>query len=33
MLGAEIDFIILEYDETAGISIGSRVDAMKLEVN
>ena len=30
MKGAEKDFIILEYDETAGISIGSRVDAMKL---
>ena len=29
MLDAEIDFIILEYDETAGISIGSRVDAME----
>ena len=30
MLGAEIDFIVLEYDEVASIAIGSRVDAMKL---
>ena len=30
MLGAEIDFIILEYDEVANIAIGSRIDAMKI---
>ena len=30
MQGAEIDFIILEYDEVANIAIGSRIDAMKL---
>ncbi len=30
MLGAEIDFIILEYDTMANIAIGSRIDAMKL---
>lgn len=30
MLGAEIDFIILEYDEVANIAIASRIDAMKL---
>lgn len=30
MLGAEIDFIILEYDEVANIAIGSRKDAMEL---
>lgn len=30
MLGAEIDFIVLEYDEVASIAIGSRIDAMKL---
>ena len=30
MLGAEIDFIIIEYDEVANIAIGSRIDAMKL---
>lgn len=30
MIGAEIDFIILEYDEVANIAIGSRKDAMKL---
>ena len=30
MLGAEIDFIVLEYDEVANIAIGSRIDAMKL---
>lgn len=30
MLGAEIDFIILEYDKVANIAIGSRIDAMKL---
>ncbi len=30
MLGAEIDFIILEYDKVANIAIASRIDAMKL---
>ena len=30
MLGAEIDFIILEYDEISNIAIGSRLDAMEL---
>lgn len=30
MLGAEIDFIVLEIDETSSIAIASRVDAMKL---
>lgn len=30
MLGAEIDFIILEFDEVANIAIGSRIDAMKI---
>lgn len=30
MLGAEIDFIVLEYDEVASIAIGSRIEAMKL---
>lgn len=30
MLGAEIDFIILEYDVEGNIAIGSRIDAMKL---
>lgn len=30
MLGAEIDFIVLEYDEVANIAIASRIDAMKL---
>jgi len=30
MLGAEIDFIILEFDETANIAIGSRLDAMEM---
>ena len=30
MLGAEIDFIVLEYDNVANIAIGSRIDAMKL---
>lgn len=30
MLGAEIDFIILEYDNTSNIAIGSRKDAMEL---
>ena len=28
MLGAEIDFIVLEYDEIADIAIASRIDAM-----
>ncbi len=30
ILGAEIDFIILEYDEVSNIAIGSRKDAMEL---
>ena len=30
MLGAEIDFIVLEYDDITNIAIGSRIDAMKL---
>lgn len=30
MLGAEIDFIILEFDEISNIAIGSRIDAMEL---
>ena len=30
MIGAEIDFIILEYDEVANIAIGIRKDAMEL---
>ena len=30
MLGAEIDFIILEHDNVANIAMGSRVEAMKL---
>ena len=30
MLGAEIDFIVLEYDEVASIAIGSRIEAMEL---
>lgn len=30
MLGAEIDFIVMEIDETSSIAIASRVDAMKL---
>lgn len=30
MLGAEIDFIILEFDNVANIAIGSRIDAMEL---
>lgn len=30
MLGAEIDFIILEYDEVANIAIASRKEAMEL---
>ena len=30
MIGAEIDFIILEFDNIANIAIGSRIDAMKL---
>lgn len=30
VLGAEIDFIIIEIDLTAGIAVASRIDAMKL---
>ena len=30
MLGAEIDFIIFEFDENSNIAIGSRLDAMQI---
>lgn len=30
MLGAEIDFVVIEYDTTSNIAIASRKDAMKL---
>lgn len=30
MLGAEVDFVVLEYDEVASIAIGSRIEAMEL---
>ena len=30
MLGSEIDFIVIEYDELSNIAIASRLDAMKL---
>lgn len=30
MLGAEVDFVVLEYDEVATIAIGSRIEAMEL---
>ena len=30
MLGAEIDFIVIEYDKTSNIAIASRKDAMEL---
>lgn len=30
MLGSEIDFIVLDFDSTAEIAIGSRLDAMKI---
>ena len=30
MLGAEIDFIVIEYDEISNIAIASRKDAMEL---
>lgn len=33
MLGAEIDFIVLEIDTTANIAIASRKDAMELRTN
>ena len=33
MLGAEIDFIILEFNEIANIAIGSRLEAMKLRAD
>jgi len=33
MLGAEIDFIVMEIDETSNIAIASRIDAMKLRSN
>lgn len=33
MLGAEIDFIIMEIDENSNIAIASRIDAMKLRAN
>lgn len=33
MLGAEIDFIILEYDSISNIAIASRIDAMELRAS
>lgn len=33
MLGAEIDFIILEIDKISNIAIASRIDAMKIRAN
>ena len=33
MLGAEIDFIVLEYDSISNIAIASRIDAMELRSN
>lgn len=30
MIGAEIDFIVLEFDEISNIAIGSRLDAMQI---
>ena len=30
MLGAEIDFVVIEYDSTSNIAIASRKDAMEL---
>lgn len=30
MLGAEIDFIVLEYDSISNIAIASRIEAMEL---
>lgn len=33
MLGAEIDFIVLEFNEIANIAIGSRLEAMKLRAD
>ena len=30
LIGAEIDFIVMEYDEISNIAIGSRIDAMKI---
>ena len=33
MLGAEIDFIVMEIDEISNIAIASRVDAMKLRAS
>lgn len=33
MLGAEIDFIVLEYDDVSNIAIGSRKDAMEIRAN
>ena len=33
MLGAEIDFIVVDIDTTSNIAIASRIDAMKLRAN
>jgi len=33
MIGAEIDFIVIEFDTTANIAIASRIDAMELRAN
>lgn len=33
MLGAEIDFIILEYDDVSNIAVGSRKDAMEIRAD
>lgn len=33
MLGAEIDFIVIEIDTTSNIAIASRIDAMQLRAN
>ena len=33
MLGAEVDFIVLEYDNISNIAIASRIEAMKLRAN
>lgn len=33
MIGAEIDFIVIELDTTANIAIASRIDAMQLRAN
>ena len=33
MLGAEIDFIVLEYDSISNIAIASRIEAMELRAS